>query len=325
MSNELQNVRSLDVVAAEIRTLTGNMLGTVIEIGRRMVEAKQLLPHGEFVPWLQSETGYSRQTANNFMRLYEEYGNPQKSMFGAEVSNVQTFGHLTYSKALALLSVPESEREAFAQEVDAENISVRELKEAIAERDAALKRAEGAELALAEEKETSDALLEEADQLREQLKQLEERPVDVAVKDASEEQIQAAVDEALQKAEEQARKAREALEKKITEAAKEKTKLKEDLKNAEEQAKKFREQADSAKEAGRAEALAQADAFKQEAEKLKKELAMADPVVAEFKGVFGAASEIVEKLVAMADKAPENVQGNIRAAMKALGKRLAGE
>ena len=40
--NELQTTRTLDMVAAEIRTFTASMLNNIIEIGRRMVEAKEM-------------------------------------------------------------------------------------------------------------------------------------------------------------------------------------------------------------------------------------------------------------------------------------------
>ena len=133
-------VRTADVIAAEIRTLTGQLLWTVVEIGRRMCEAKELLPHGEFGPWVK-QTGFSTSTANNYMRLYEAYGSPQKSLFGAEL-NCQTFGNLNYSQALALLELPDGEREAFVQEHDMDDMSVRELRAAIAARNDALDVAE---------------------------------------------------------------------------------------------------------------------------------------------------------------------------------------
>ena len=123
--------RSLEVVAAEIRTFTAGMLNNIIEIGRRMVEAKEMLPYGQFGKWIQENTGYSASTANNFMNLYKEYGDMQGSLFGATAES-QTFGNLPYTKALALLAVPAEEREAFAKETDAGHISVRELREKIA-------------------------------------------------------------------------------------------------------------------------------------------------------------------------------------------------
>ena len=83
--------RTLDTIAAEIRVFTAGMLNNVIEIGRRMVEAKELVPYGQFGTWIKENTGYSVSTANNFMNLYMEYGSMQGSLFGAEAES-QTFG-----------------------------------------------------------------------------------------------------------------------------------------------------------------------------------------------------------------------------------------
>ena len=49
--------RSPELIAAEIRALTGQVLSAFLEIGRRFVEAKELLPHGEFGAWVREQTG----------------------------------------------------------------------------------------------------------------------------------------------------------------------------------------------------------------------------------------------------------------------------
>lgn len=199
------------MVTQEINQLTAQaqrlILGHAIEIGRRLTEAKQMLSHGEWGKWLKEEIHYSKSSANNMMRIFDAYGSTQMGLFGPE-ANSQTFGDLEYSKALALLSVPAEEREQFAQEVDAEHISVRQLKAAIQERDAAQKQAAeaAAEWELAKEalreKEKAiqlanqrlEASASEADSLRKENEQLRQRPVDVAVEqiDAVPEQLKAA-------------------------------------------------------------------------------------------------------------------------------------
>ena len=312
--------RTPETVAAEIRSFTASMLVNIIEIGRRMVEVKAMLPHGEFLPWLKENTGYSSSTANNFMRLYEEYGADQGCLFGAEL-NCQTFGNLTYSKALALLSVPKNEREAFAEEVDAENRSTRELKEAIAARDAALKQAEEAKQRFLEEKETSDALLDENDSLREQVKELEARAKDVIVAEDP-----AKVDEAVRKALEDAKAAHEkevaALKKKAEDAELKKANLEKAVKAAEEKAAAAKKETESKVEAARAAASGDAVRYQAEADALRKQLAMADPVTAEFKGLFEQATAMVGKLLALMKAAPEDKAPKLRAAMDALGKQI---
>ena len=218
--NEM-NPRTIGMVTQEINQLTAQaqrlILGHAIEIGRRLTEAKQMLSHGEWGKWLKEEIHYSKSSANNMMRIFDAYGSTQMGLFGPE-ANSQTFGDLEYSKALALLSVPAEEREQFAQEVDAEHISVRQLKAAIQERDAAQKQAAeaAAEWELAKEalreKEKAiqlanqrlEASASEADSLRKENEQLRQRPVEVAVEqfDAAPEQLKAAEEKGRSAAEE---------------------------------------------------------------------------------------------------------------------------
>lgn len=141
----VDNPRTLEMVAAEIRTFTASMLNSIIEIGRRMCEAKAMLPYGKFGEWIEANTCYSRSTANNYMRVYQEYGTLQGSLFGTTVENDQAFGKLNYTQALALLALPSGEREEFVETHDVEKMSTRELQNAIAERDAAIKKAAEAE------------------------------------------------------------------------------------------------------------------------------------------------------------------------------------
>lgn len=108
------------------------LLKNAIEVGRRLKEAKELLNHGEWLKWLKESVSYSKSTAANLMRLYEEYGylllNSSK-----EDPNFQTFGNLTYSQALLLLGLPEEEREEFAVQNDVANMTARQLNQAVKE------------------------------------------------------------------------------------------------------------------------------------------------------------------------------------------------
>jgi hypothetical protein len=46
----------------------------VVEIGRRLTDAKRRLGHGRFLVWLAAEFGWSERTAENFMRVYDLHG-----------------------------------------------------------------------------------------------------------------------------------------------------------------------------------------------------------------------------------------------------------
>lgn len=159
-------VRTAGAVAFEIRTLQsqarGIILSYAIEIGRRLEEAKAMLPHGEWGAWLKRELDYSPSAAQNFMKVYREYGDSQQSLFGG-VPKSQTFGNLTFSKALSLLAIPdEEERARFAEENDVEHMTTRELNEALKVRDAALDEAAAA-------REDAKDIRREVNRLQEQM------------------------------------------------------------------------------------------------------------------------------------------------------------
>jgi len=209
--------RTLAVVTEEIRYLDNQakrlVLGHAIEIGRRLEEAKALVPYGEWGAYIRDQLNYSQSTAQNFMRIFAEYGAAQQSLFGP-VAESQALGNLSYTKALALLAVPKEEREEFAAEVDAEHISSRELAEAIRERDEARKKAaaleqelEGSQLAISDaevqrdeaqealaalKKSTKEQQAEDRDTIRTleaKITELESRPIDVAVQEPDPEEV----------------------------------------------------------------------------------------------------------------------------------------
>jgi myosin heavy subunit len=163
----MREQRDIRTVTAEIRTLQAQtrrlVLEYAIEIGRRLYEAKEMLPHGEWGPWLKEEVSFSQSTANNFMRIFDEYGAAQITIDGA-VANSQTLGNLSYTKALKLLALPEEEREEFVETHDVEAMSTRELEQAIREKNAAEGRALLAEKkreAAERERDAAQAELEE--------------------------------------------------------------------------------------------------------------------------------------------------------------------
>lgn len=289
-SEMLQETRTLDIVAAEIRSYTWSMLTNIIEIGRRLVEAKEMLPHGEFMSWCTENFGYSKSQTNNFMRLYEAYGSEQNSMFGAEL-NRQTFGTLNYSKALALLALPSAEeREAFIEENNVDEMTTRELQQAIKDKQEA-ERKLGDEKKQREEAEdllkTQDQMLVEAKaqiaELAKLNKELENRPHEVAVETVrDEEAIAAAAKEAREKTAAAAqasadRKAKE-YEKKIADLEKKLNKAE----NERAEAVKKAETAGSDTDAKIAEAEAEAARIRTELEEAQKKLKASSADVAKF-------------------------------------------
>lgn len=57
--------------ARRIHELERRTSESIIEIGQHLIRVKQRLPHGEFMPWLDAEFGWSWDTANRFIRVAE--------------------------------------------------------------------------------------------------------------------------------------------------------------------------------------------------------------------------------------------------------------
>jgi hypothetical protein len=58
----------------------------IIAIGQDLIEVKARLGHGQFLPWLQSEFGMSRQTSHDFMRVAERFGDECRNFLHLPVS-----------------------------------------------------------------------------------------------------------------------------------------------------------------------------------------------------------------------------------------------
>lgn len=165
MNTELNTEQNADQIAYEINFIKQQTLETVltasVQIGERLCNAKELVPHGQWSTWLKEKVDYSQSTADNLMRIYKEYGDEQISLSGKSKS--QTFANLTYSQAVALFALPEHEREEFVESNDVTDMTTKELKEAIAAKKEAIKAQESAEKEAAALKRELDTLKNSAD------------------------------------------------------------------------------------------------------------------------------------------------------------------
>ena len=212
--------RTIETITDEILDAKRTGGEAILTIGRCLIEAKDMLPHGEWLPWLNERVEFSERTARNFMRLAREW------------TNRQTLADLGAAKALTLLALPAEEREQFVEDHNVIDMSARQLKEAIRERDEARKAAEAAKAdasaaeqarakmeedmavvnaslaAAREEKQKAD---QEAARLENELAALKARPVEVAVETVVDpEAIEKAKAEALAEIQTKLDKAREA-------------------------------------------------------------------------------------------------------------------
>ena len=306
--NELTEKRTPELIGAEIRMYVdaGRRLSLLcgIEIGRRLVEAKEMLEHGEWLPWLERETEFSDRSAARYMKLFEEYGSSQMGLFGPE-TNSPTLSNLQISKALALLSVPESDRIEFAEAVDAEHISVRELEQKIRERENQLE-------AMKKDQEGSEKALEEA---RERIRELaalndelEHRPVEVAV-ERDEKAIQEAAAAARAEAEKQNERAQEGLKKQLADAEKQQIDLKERLQKAESNLKAAKAEADKRDQDQDAAIDKATAALREQLEDAQRQLKASDADVTKFGVWFSQVqkdfNEMLEALRQVNERSPE--------------------
>jgi len=260
----------------DIETITSEILDAkraggeaILSIGKGLIEAKALLSHGEWLPWLENRVEFSEKAAQNFMRIARHYSNPQ------------ALADLGATKALMLLAIPDEVREEFistshvvnGEEKTVIDMTSRELETALKERDAARKAAEQAEadrrtadaareklsrdMKLANERiaglnaevEEHSARAKEAQdtaaRLEKELEELRSRPVDVAVEtdtaaiEAARKEAEAAMGDKLDRA----RGARDKALEKRYELETALAKAKAELEQAKAEAQAIREQA----------------------------------------------------------------------------------
>lgn len=328
--NELTTKKDPAVLALEIRTLQQQaesiLTSYIIEIGRRLCEAKAVLDHGQWGPWLKEQVRFSQSTAQNYMKIYEKFGSDQTNLFGEAKS--EAVANLPYTKALKLLALPDDEVEDFIEENNVADMSTRELAKAIRERDEAIadltkEREAGVTLAIKADnlKAVAESARAEADKLREQIRQLEARPVEVAVEAPTEEmyeQIRRELEQSYAAEKEKLQKELEKAEKKAETAGGKVKKLQEQADKAREAAKTELQKDISAAEAAKAKAeAARADA-EARAKALEDRLKTADGDTAVFKVYFTGVQEDLNRMLGMIQKAKPEQKEKYKTALRAL-------
>lgn len=112
----------LNKIEKEIIKLKNQTAENMILMGQKFIEAKKLVPHGQWGKWLESKVGFSQRTANQFMRIAKEYS-----------SNSQAISNLESTKIYLLMELPVEEREEFVNQNDLQNMSTRDMKEKLKE------------------------------------------------------------------------------------------------------------------------------------------------------------------------------------------------
>lgn len=95
--------RTIETVTQDILQIKQRVGEDFMELGHCLCEAKEMLPHGEWLPWLSERVQFSDRTAQKYMSLWREYE-----------ANPKLASDLGSEKAFALLALPMDEREQIA-------------------------------------------------------------------------------------------------------------------------------------------------------------------------------------------------------------------
>lgn len=218
-------------LAAEINVIKQDtarrILEASVEIGRRLTEAKEAVPAGEWTAWLEQSVSYSEKTAQRLMKLYREYGDETVKQLFTE-NQLAILGNLEPSKALALAALPIPERKEYIETHDVAAESAREVEQAVKAMKAAQEAQFRAEADLTAEREMTLRHKRAAEELEERLKRVQAEMADPAAIRAEVEKEYAAELKKTSKAAREDRKNRIEAEKQLAEAKSEVSRLQAD-------------------------------------------------------------------------------------------------
>jgi hypothetical protein len=121
-------VATLAEHATAIRALRSRIVEDVAEIGRRLIEVKDIVGHGNWLPWLDREFGWTEQTALNFIHVHN---------FVEGLSNSKTIRNLVLTLPvssvylLAAPSTPSEARDEIIERAQAGEVPISEAKRII--------------------------------------------------------------------------------------------------------------------------------------------------------------------------------------------------
>lgn len=147
----MSNLIPIEQLTTEILIYKQQTAANIIEIGKRLNQVKELLPHGEWGRWLEEKVDFTDRTAQRFMKIANEFPT--------------SMSHLGSGKLFKLLDVPQEERETFIEQNPVDEMTTRELQAAIKAKKEAERKAKEAEHR-AFEAEQMQKVLEAANQKR---------------------------------------------------------------------------------------------------------------------------------------------------------------
>ena len=151
------DIMSLDQIGHDIRARSSLITENIVIIGKTLIMVKSQIDHGHFAQWLQDSVEFSQSTANNFMRI------------AREIDYTPSLTSLPHSKILALLDVPLDEREQFAADHNVGDMSAREIKRLVKEKQVAEQEAERQRAAAQRSSDLADQYAERFHEAQSQL------------------------------------------------------------------------------------------------------------------------------------------------------------
>ena len=112
---DLIQSENLEQLTVEIKFYVNQWGQNTIEVGKRLIAAKKLVEHGDWSKWLEDNFNLTQQTARNFMRCAERFGNSKSIL------------NLNSTQMIQLLSLPAEETEKFIAAKKAENNPVEDM------------------------------------------------------------------------------------------------------------------------------------------------------------------------------------------------------
>lgn len=146
---------NIEKTTTEILILKDQTAQNIIEIGKRLIEVKENLEHGKYKQWLKEKVQFTERSAQRFM------------LIGREFSNTTSLSHLGSTKLFLLAGLDEEDRQEVMQKNNVEDMTTRELNQAVKEKKELKKQ-------LKEEQEYSQELQEAIKQKEQQIKTLRE-------------------------------------------------------------------------------------------------------------------------------------------------------
>ena len=118
-NTENTSLSALTHLGEQARMYSNAVMMNLFQLGRVLIEARNLCPKGEWGPWLRKHTDMGERSAQNIMGIYRRFGNRP------------AFAEIDKAKLFSMLSLPEGTEEQFLDQHDVNEMTSREVTAAV--------------------------------------------------------------------------------------------------------------------------------------------------------------------------------------------------